>query len=553
MHAASPTNQHPGRGYWMRINVNEAVPGVATPLSADLWSYANEPAVTRMFRDMWLISRKEKRAMESGEEGALAPVRSCFFYGRCATDLDAFGPILGRMPGLDVESWEQQLLGVGRARTIAPARLHRQVLAAVRLSWLLIVAPRRVDRATAEWRAWWSARVLASSTADLEGCLRIFADAREHLVRAIALHTLTTSFQNGLIDALRRATSKLDAQGDADRLVVGLANLEEGDVMLRLWAVAHDGESLEDFVKQFGFYGLEEGELSSLTYRESPPDLQAAIDGYRSFDDALNPANRLAERAAAHRLQREAVSARASLGRRFLLNALVRRAARFSELRTLGKSLTQMSIDAARAAARRAGTLLVADGLIDSVDDVFYLTFDELNAARSMPDLRRLVRSRRELRECYQSLDLPLVFVGDDLTALVDAQLDASRGTTEPTPSIGSPLAGAPASEGVVTGVARVIADPSDAGDFTPGQVLVCPTTDPGWVLLISMSAGLVVEIGSAMSHAALLARELGIPCVAGVEDATRRIPDGALVEIDGSAGTVRIVTETTSSSVGDA
>ena len=84
--------------------------------------------------------------------------------------------------------------------------------------------------------------------------------------------------------------------------------------------------------------------------------------------------------------------------------------------------------------------------------------------------------------------------------------------------------------------------DPADALDLEPGEVLVAPITDPAWTPLFLPSAAVVVDVGALMSHAVIVSRELGIPCVVSVDGATRRIPDGALVEVDGTAGTVTVL-----------
>ena len=102
-------------------------------------------------------------------------------------------------------------------------------------------------------------------------------------------------------------------------------------------------------------------------------------------------------------------------------------------------------------------------------------------------------------------------------------------------------LDGLGCSPGVCVGPARVLHSARDAGDVT-GAVLVAPMTDPGWVFLMVNAAALVVEKGSLLSHTAIIGRELGIPTVVGVRDATRRIADGARLEVDGGQGTVRLL-----------
>jgi len=101
-------------------------------------------------------------------------------------------------------------------------------------------------------------------------------------------------------------------------------------------------------------------------------------------------------------------------------------------------------------------------------------------------------------------------------------------------------LRGTPASAGRVTARARVIVDPLGA-TLQPGEILVAPSTDPGWTPLFLTAGGLVMEMGGAMSHGSIVAREYGIPAVVGVPNATERIETGQTLTVDGSAGTVAI------------
>jgi pyruvate,water dikinase len=86
------------------------------------------------------------------------------------------------------------------------------------------------------------------------------------------------------------------------------------------------------------------------------------------------------------------------------------------------------------------------------------------------------------------------------------------------------------------------VLDPSDPGALEPGDVLIAPITDPAWTPLFVPAAAVVVDVGAQVSHAVIVSRELGIPCVVSVKDATRRIPDGALVDVDGTTGTVTVL-----------
>jgi pyruvate,water dikinase len=100
---------------------------------------------------------------------------------------------------------------------------------------------------------------------------------------------------------------------------------------------------------------------------------------------------------------------------------------------------------------------------------------------------------------------------------------------------------GLPVSGGVAEGPARVLLDPL-ADDFEPGEILVCETTDPSYASYFLLAAGCAIDIGSALSHGAIAAREVGIPCVINTRDGTKRIRTGDIVRVDGSAGSVEIL-----------
>ena len=107
----------------------------------------------------------------------------------------------------------------------------------------------------------------------------------------------------------------------------------------------------------------------------------------------------------------------------------------------------------------------------------------------------------------------------------------------------GSALVGSPVSPGVVEGVARVVFDPR-AAQLSPGDILVCPGTDPSWTPLFLAAGGLVMEVGGLMTHGSVVAREYGIPAVVGVHEATTRLHSGQRVRVDGSAGRVTVIGE---------
>lgn len=104
----------------------------------------------------------------------------------------------------------------------------------------------------------------------------------------------------------------------------------------------------------------------------------------------------------------------------------------------------------------------------------------------------------------------------------------------------GQEIAGLAASPGVVEGRARVMHDPTEL--LEPGEILVCETTDPSWTSLFLVAAGLVIDVGGPISHGAIVARELGVPCVINTRVGSRRLRTGDLLRVDGSAGVVQVL-----------
>lgn len=135
----------------------------------------------------------------------------------------------------------------------------------------------------------------------------------------------------------------------------------------------------------------------------------------------------------------------------------------------------------------------------------------------------------------------PWILQARPITASVPVRrVGPAAGTDHPdTVTSNDALSGTPGSHGAATARARIVRGPSDFASLRPGEILVCPFTDPAWTPLFTVAAGIVTETGGALSHAAIVAREYGIPAVLGVAGATNRITDGARVTVDGSAGTV--------------
>jgi pyruvate,water dikinase len=106
-------------------------------------------------------------------------------------------------------------------------------------------------------------------------------------------------------------------------------------------------------------------------------------------------------------------------------------------------------------------------------------------------------------------------------------------------------IIGDPVSPGVVEGTVRVVYNPLDTY-LEPGEILVCPGTDPAWTPLFLAAGGLIMEVGGMMTHGSVVAREYGIPAVVGVNQATSRLQTGSRIRVDGSSGMIEVISNST-------
>jgi pyruvate,water dikinase len=202
-------------------------------------------------------------------------------------------------------------------------------------------------------------------------------------------------------------------------------------------------------------------------------------------------------------------------------------------------------LQAAREALLGFGRRLVSEGRLDAAADVFMLRLDELRDAvgDSWGDpLHALVERRaEELREAHAQAPEPWLGDPPDPDAEVPPMVAKFYGVPGTAEWDGEVLKGTPASAGTAVGTARVITGAADFGRLEAGDVLVCATTTPAWTPLFASAAALVTDTGGILSHAAIVAREYGLPAVVGCDIATSAIRDGVRVEVDGDAGSVRV------------
>lgn len=288
------------------------------------------------------------------------------------------------------------------------------------------------------------------------------------------------------------------------------------------------------FLARYGHRAVAEIDLGMPRWSQEPDHILGMISNYLRVEDPEQAPDRQFARAAEHaedRIRNLVERARArSPWRARMLALSLRRVRQLAGLRELPKFYIVLVLGEMHRQLLRIGTEMAAGGTVAAADDVFFLDFDEIRVGLRGADLHGIVAGRRRLYNTeLRRRRIPRLLLSDgtDVEAAMMAKSPAAGG-----------LRGTPASAGTATGRVRVILDPVGA-HLEPGEILVAPSTDPGWTPLFLTAGALVMEMGGVISHGAVVAREYGIPAVVGVPDATTRLHTGQTVTVDGAAGTV--------------
>lgn len=311
--------------------------------------------------------------------------------------------------------------------------------------------------------------------------------------------------------------------------------------------VLHAG--LVRFLDRYGHRAVAEIDVGMPRWSDDPTHILGVLANYlRLTDPAMAPDVQFSRATAEAEAEVERLVAgarRRGRVRALLVAAALRRTRLFAGLRELPKYQLVLGLAEVRRQVAHVGGVLASAGQLEHPDDIFFLDFEEARRALDGGDAAEGTGQRRRLRElvlerraAYASelgrRHVPRVLLSDGTepevlyAAAAGAAARAGNGA----------LFGSPASAGSATGPARVILDPVGAR-LEPGEILVAPSTDPGWTPLFLTAGGLVMEMGGPNSHGAVVAREYGIPAVVGVPEATSQLATGQRITVDGGAGTV--------------
>jgi pyruvate,water dikinase len=566
---------------WTNHNLTESFPGLTSTLTYSQACVFYQASFADFYRRMGVSERSLRR-----DRHHLSRMIG-YLDGQVYYRLDAWFALHGRIPGFDLMRplWERSLglterTGMPRERTGRPwARVLR---AAPRLALLLARQPRQ----TRAFLRWWDA--VAADSAALDGC------APEELIRRYRYLwaeaetrwgvTLVNSYFGlaflALTTVLLRRWASDDAQlvpqlvsgGGANRTLdsvrstIALAELVGRQPPLRqavldgpepqVWddiaAGRYGAEATAAFAAHRAAYGdraPHDLKLEASTPRQQPgmilSTLRPFVTGGLTVAQSLADAERA--RAEARRALRAACP---NPVRRAVLGGLVAALRFFAKAREDTRFCRSQLYGISRDVLWRLADRLVAAGLLDAAGDVAHLRVEEVLGAfdGTLPDadLRTLAARRKaDLHAAADRAPLPAYFTtAAEVPVAAGLLTRRAAGAVSTATATDGVLHGLASSKGRVRGRALVLSDASASPQSCTGRIIIARETDPGWLPLMMVARGIVVERGSLVSHTAITGRLLGIPTVVAVAGAGTLIPDGAPVEIDGGTGTVRLLTE---------
>lgn len=508
---------------WTTANVGEAAPGVLVPMAWSVWSELGEGGLRAALVDLgayppsWL-----DLALPTDERF------TAIFFGRYAANVNTFRAMSDRVPGASGDALETSFFGEKLSTQQNRPFRRRYPLIAARTPVNVWRSPRAVRRLRASNYRWWSADVAARPPRGVDAGVAVVRESIARFRPTMRAHQMVTLLAQGMYERVQQLCVRTGLPGLEQSLMSGYGGMEEAAVVGDLHAVSRGALAIEEFVLRHGYHGPSEGDVSSRSWRDDHAPVRLTAASYQ--EHAVDPLSG-ADRARSNREAAErALFAKLSALQRPNAEAVLKLARQFTLSREVGKAAFLLAMDGIRAGARGAAPQLVDRGVLAEPEDVFFLTLEELVAAHNL-DHRERAAERRAWHSRYAELDVPETWQGNPVPVPVRDAID------EPTTS----LVGTGVSAGRVRGRVAVVtaSDSAEADAFEPGDILVCRVTDPSWAPLLSVAGALVVDIGGPMSHAAMIARELGVPCVVNIRRGTRVLRTGNTVEIDGSTGAI--------------
>lgn len=570
------------RRVWTGLNVTESYPGVSSPLTYTLARLFYRV----IFHDIYRRAGVAPAVLHDAHHRLDRMIG--YVHGRIYYSLNAFYLLHGLAPIFPIlcKAWEN-MVGLKSSYFIAsgeaepPPRGWAKFRAQAG-GWALFLREFvRLPQRMRDYKQWWRARaVQARAVLAAQPDALALTEEFHRLWRDVGRHWGVTLVNDAYIFTLMALVNALFRRWRLDRdagllasLLCGDEGIESVEVFLSVLRIAaciredaalaasfRDSDDaallaryragafperlqalLAEHIRRYGDRSMEELKMENPSLREDPTVL---LRGVRRFIDSDLDAERCREAELAKRAEGErALDARFGRfsPRKALLRAMLKLLREVIAHRENARYCRSELFGICRDLFYAQAAHLVQHGAIAEVGDVIYLTVDELcgytDGTGVDESFHETVARRRAQLIRYAEDEVPETLATDGAlrsNRLTRPQLAAMAG--------GSLLQGLGSSMGVVRGRAHVVSDPNAVEALPPDSILVARETDPGWLFLMLAASGIVVERGSMLSHTAITGRKFGIPTVVGVESACARIPHGAWLEIDGGAGTVRIL-----------
>ncbi len=535
---ALDTRPTPGHLY-TRCNIGEMMPGAVTPLTFSLTGRGIDQGMQSMYAELGALDGVEPRlrfvSMAYGHLFLnLTELASLSRFVIGSTAEDAALSVCGReVPELRVDpprpTAERALGAMRYARYLTTGRRREQALRRTIASLVLargddaLTTYRHIDARVPDLYEAYAHHLCGSakSGALVPVLLRIASDnevptAAHHAEVAALLAGAEDVESADIAQGIGRVAKVMRSLPDIRARFVD-ASTEEALAFLRSDAAGAAREAFAAYLARHGHRAVREAEFRQPEWREDPTPLVVNLQAALRREARPAPSSSPVAPSASRIPPRLVAIAQAGVREReSTKSALIEITAHFKQ------------------AYRALAAQMVEAKLLDDADQLFFFTHEELGSYLRAPDLdgwRDTLEARRSALPFQMKLQFPDVFEG------VPGPLDPIRSEA---PEGG--LAGKPVSRGVVRGKARVAFSPDEAAAVERGEILVAPITDVGWTPCFEVIAGLATDIGSAVSHGAVVAREYGLPAVVDLRNATSVIRTGDYVELDGDAGTLRVI-----------
>ncbi len=535
---------------YTRANVGEVFPDPVTPLSSDTALYLAELG----WRDAWVRMGAFAEDEFPVDEFCQLGVAGGYCYLN-ASLIRLFGE---RAPGLSWQAMDDQFFGAQPGippYEEAPGDVRPEMTEKIGATFAWVFGQQKLDDLTELTEDRIETKGLRETRPDLstltgQQLLDRFMEMLPLHRKMFAHHLFTTymaSLPVGIVSAVATAVGRPDL---IMPILSGLGDVDSAAPSHAMWALSRlEPESdeftkaFDEFIGEFGSRGPNEWESRSPSWETRPALALSAIDRMRQAPDSVDPANQFAVRVgererAAGELLAIVEGDPATHGQ---LAAAIGCSTAWLPGRERTKTNNIRVIHEMRMAMRELGRRMVAVGAFDEIEDFGFVRQAELPALLADPhSLTDTIRERRTEYRKLQEVEPPFVFVGHTADG-PDAWPRRDAATVDKL-AAGETITGLPGCPGVAEGTARVILDSNDPSSLQPGDVLIAPITDPSWTPLFVPAAAVVVDVGAALSHAIIVSRELGIPCVTSATGATRNIPNGARVRVDGNTGVVTVL-----------